>query len=85
MGDNSGRALLNQLVRRIFNEMKLAGEAGSLLKINEEIAETLREAKKQWERRPKEVQRALFDFEDRSQEQMDLGLDLSGISDVGFW
>jgi hypothetical protein len=40
--------LLGQLVEIVFEKMKLAGEAGSLLKIEEEIRETVASAKKQW-------------------------------------
>jgi hypothetical protein len=42
--------LLGQLVEVVFEKMKLAGEAGSLLKIEEEIRETVADAKKQWVR-----------------------------------
>lgn len=42
--------LLGQLVEVVFDKMKLAGEAGSLLKIEEEIRDALAEAKKQWVR-----------------------------------
>jgi hypothetical protein len=40
--------LLGQVVEVIFDRMKLAGEAGSLLKIEEEIREAVAAAKKQW-------------------------------------
>ncbi len=40
--------LLGQLVEVVFDKMKLAGEAGSLLKIEEEIREAVAAAKKQW-------------------------------------
>jgi hypothetical protein len=40
--------LLGQLVRVVFEKMKLAGEAGSLLKIEEEVREAVEEAKRQW-------------------------------------
>src|SRR5262249_7792050 len=40
--------LVGQLVRRVFEAMKLAGEAGSLLKIEEEVAGAVAEAKEQW-------------------------------------
>src|SRR5436305_2258783 len=42
--------LLAQLVEVVFDKMKLAGEAGSLLKIEEEIRESVAAAKKQWVR-----------------------------------
>jgi hypothetical protein len=42
--------LLGHVVEVVFDKMKLAGEAGSLLKIEEEIRGTVAEAKKQWVR-----------------------------------
>lgn len=42
--------LLGQVVERVFDKMKLAGEAGSLLKIEEEIREAVSAAKKQYVR-----------------------------------
>lgn len=52
--------LLGALVREIFNKMKLAGEAGSLLKIEEDIKSIIAEAKQQWLTRPKDEQTTLF-------------------------
>ena len=40
--------LLGQLVEVVFEKMKLAGEAGSLLKIEDEIRDAVAAAKKQW-------------------------------------
>ena len=42
--------LLGQVVEVVFNKMKLAGEAGFLLKIEEEIRDKVAAAKKQWVR-----------------------------------
>jgi hypothetical protein len=42
--------LLGQVVEVVFDKMKLAGEAGPLLKIEEEIRDTVASAKKQWVR-----------------------------------
>ena len=42
--------LLGQVVEVVFDKMKLAGEAGSLLKIDEEIRHIVAAAKKQWAR-----------------------------------
>ncbi len=42
--------LLGQLVEVVFDKMKLAGEAGSLLKIEKEIQDAVAAAKKQWVR-----------------------------------
>ena len=78
------RQLLGQLVRRVFEAMKLAGEAGSLLKIEEEIATSVAEAKKAWLARPEKKQRLLFDAGPKLVQQ-ELGLDVSGITDEAFW
>jgi len=40
--------VLGQVVKAVFNKMKLAGEAGTLLKIEDEIHDTVATAKKQW-------------------------------------
>ena len=40
---------LSGLVRLVWDRMKLAGEAGSLLKIEEEIQEAIRSGRKKWE------------------------------------
>jgi hypothetical protein len=70
--------VLGQLVEAVFEKMKLAGEAGSLLKIEEEIREAAASAKKEYQeelRRRKEQagflpgmapprERTLFDFSD---------------------
>jgi hypothetical protein len=42
--------LLGQIVDVVFERMKLAGEAGSLLKVEEEIRTAVASAKKQWAR-----------------------------------
>lgn len=42
--------LLGQLVEVVFDKMRLAGEAGSLLKIEEEITAAVAEASEQWHR-----------------------------------
>ena len=42
--------VLGNLVQVVFEKMKLAGEAGSLLKIEEEIHDTIAEAKEIWQR-----------------------------------
>lgn len=75
--------LLGQLLRRVFEAMKLAGEAGSLLKIEEEIAADIAEAKAKWYSQPEPKQVSFL--EDTQPEQADLGLDVSGITDTAFW
>ena len=53
--------VLGQVVEDVFDKMKLAGEAGSLLKIEDEIRETVREAKRQYDMGGLPLQQTLFD------------------------
>jgi hypothetical protein len=76
--------VIGQVVQAVFEKMKLAGEAGSLLKIEDEIAGAVTKAKKQWLVVPKAEQGRLF-TEDKRPEQKELGLDFSGITDEAFW
>jgi len=76
--------VLGQLVAAIFEKMKLAGEAGSLLKIEKEIQEVVAQARKQWtEGAPKQ----LFLLPDAVKlELVQLTIfDVSGIDDEAFW
>ncbi len=76
--------MLGQLVQAVFSKMALASEAGSLLKIEEEITDAVEAARKQWLARPKEEQLALFPMEKRSKaEQMSL-FDVSEITEEQF-
>ena len=75
--------LLGQLVEVVFDKMKLAGEAGSLLKIEEEIRDAVATAKKQWLAGPVMAQRSLFDNDEPKPQQ--LRFDFSGISDDEFF
>ena len=52
--------VLGQLVEEIFDKMQLAGEAGSLLKIEEEIQGAIEEARSQKDENILEVQGGLF-------------------------
>jgi hypothetical protein len=72
-----------QMVAAIFDEMKLAGEAGSLLKIEQEITGLVAAAKKQWEKEPKAKQLELFDADVVKERQLEF--DLSGITDQQFF
>jgi hypothetical protein len=76
--------VLGQLVQVVFEKMKLAGEAGALLKIEDEIGGTIAEAKRLWLAGTKTEQTRLF-AEDARPEQTQLGFDLSGITDEAFW
>lgn len=77
------RKLLGQLVRRVFDAMNLAGEAGSLLKIEEKIVRAVTEAKEKWLAAPKLEQGRLF--ADDQPVQRELGFDITGITDETFW
>jgi hypothetical protein len=77
--------LLGQVVRRVFDAMKLAGEAGSLLKIEGEIVRIVAEAKQKWIVGPKLEQGRLFADDDALLTQKELGLDVTGLSDETFW
>jgi hypothetical protein len=77
--ENLKPRVLGQLVEIIFEKMTLAGEAGSLLKIEEEIEDTVENAREAFNKEllrrkdeagylpgmaPKVIQRELFDFAD---------------------
>ena len=44
------RGLVQQLLEAIFDKMQLAGEAGSLLKIEEEIRDAIDQARREWKK-----------------------------------
>lgn len=85
--------LLGEIVEVVFEKMKLAGEAGSLLKIEEEIRDAVADAKKQWVRKttqatdrkgqPLLFTQAVMDQLTRKPEQTSL-FDLSDIPDAQF-
>jgi hypothetical protein len=77
--------LLGLLVRRVFDAMKLAGEAGSLLKIEEKIADAVTEAKHKWLAGPKLEQGRLFAEDGAPHAQKELGIDVTGITEDSFW
>lgn len=77
---------LGQIVRQVWDSMQLAGEAGSLLKIEEEIADWVKAAKNQWQAMPQDEQISLFESPGKyGRKQEELSLDLSGITDAAFW
>ncbi|MEN9664762.1 MAG: system adenine-specific DNA-methyltransferase PglX, partial [Planctomycetota bacterium] len=78
------RAAFGFLLETVFDRMTLAGEAGSLLKIEEEIRTAIAEAKKLWEKEPAFNQRMLFGGENAA-EVTQKKLDLSGITNEQFW
>jgi hypothetical protein len=74
--------LLGQVVEVVFDKMKLAGEAGSLLKIEEEIRDAVTDARRQWLAGPVSVQQSLFGEEKQVVQQR---FDFSGITDAQFF
>lgn len=78
--------LLGQIVDIVFMKMKLAGEAGSLLKIEEEIKDAVAEAKKQWLEGTKNEQHLLFPgLVDPRPKQQEVSFDLRGVTDATYW
>jgi hypothetical protein len=74
---------IQKLVRDVFDKMTLAGEAGSLLKIEEEIRDSIAAAKQAWLKRPKTEQMSLWQEEQQLQaEQLVL---FEGVTDESFW
>lgn len=78
---------LGQLVEVIFDKMELAGEAGTLLKIEEEIQTAIDEARDQWEtKKGSDSIGDLFQDElEAATPQQELGFDLYGIDNETFW
>ena len=78
--------VLGQIVDEVFEKMKLAGEAGSLLKIEEEIKDAVTAARKQWREGPKPEQQLLFfpGMADPRPKQQELRFDVKGITDERF-
>jgi hypothetical protein len=76
--------VLGQLVRVVFDKMKLAGEAGSLLKIEEELHDAITAAKKQWQAGPQKEQMELF-VGPAKPKQEQFAFDLAGVTDEQFW
>lgn len=79
--------VLGQLVEVIFDKMQLVGEAGTLLKIEEEIQNAIHKAREQWVSETAAGTSAdMFQAElDAATAQIKLGFDLSGIDDERFW
>jgi len=76
--------LVGQVVKEIFIRMQLAGDAGSLLKIEEEISVLVKEAKRQWQEAPVAEQEALFPGVAKPT-QGAFRFDRTGISEEQFW
>lgn len=74
-------ALLGDLVRNVWEKMKLAGEAGSLLQIEQELRTAIHDAKRKWKSLPRAVQLTLFG----KPEPRQLSFALSEIKDEAFF
>lgn len=76
--------VLGQLVEVIFEKMQLAGEAGTLLKIEKEIEDAIAGAKTVWQQQ----NQALSQFPDLAKvakQRGEVDFDVSDIDDEGFW
>jgi hypothetical protein len=84
--------LLGQLIETVFEKMKLAGEAGSLLKIDEGISQAVANARRQWQAQFERAtdqngQDLLFTKTemDRLSHEPQRQFDFSDITDEQFW
>jgi len=75
--------VLGNLVRQVWIKMELAGEAGSLLKIEQEIRESVRKAREALASLPPSLQLTLFGPE--APQQLPLRLDPRDLDDTAFW
>ncbi|OQB98766.1 MAG: hypothetical protein BWX81_00244 [Spirochaetes bacterium ADurb.Bin110] len=82
-------SLLGDFVKAVWQDMRLAGEAGSLLKIDDTIQSALKKAKTAWDVWTKDIQKRSLAglFEDRSSDDFKamLGYDIREIKDVSEW
>jgi hypothetical protein len=85
LSQTSEQQTIASIVRRVFDAMKLAGDAGSLLKIDEEIADTIAEAKRKWVEGPKAMQLPLFSIDAKQKDGRARPLLVAGIDDASFW
>lgn len=85
LSQTSEQQTIASIVRRVFDAMKLAGEAGSLLKIEEEVADTIAEAKRKWVEGPKALQLPLFSIDAKQTDTGPRPLLVAGIDDASFW
>ncbi|HOV48775.1 MAG TPA: SAM-dependent methyltransferase [Anaerolineae bacterium] len=74
-------AILETLLRDLWDRMRLAGEAGSLLKIEQEIAASITRARETLQSLPPGVQLTLFG----AQPPQQLRLDPRELDDASFW
>ncbi len=75
--------VLGELFQRMVEEMRLAGELGSLLKIDRAIRRAVAKAREQFVQEQREPQKSLPGFERPRHPQLEF--DLSGVSDESFF
>ena len=73
---------LSDLVRTVWEKMRLAGEAGSLLKIEEELQDAIRKGQDEWEERLPLFRITEYGLEDKPKESLVRFLPGEGLS---FW
>jgi hypothetical protein len=76
--------VLGQLVEVIFEKMELAGEAGTLLKIEKEIEDAIAGAKSIWQQQNQTLNQ-FPDLAKVAKQRGDVDFDVSDIDDEGFW
>jgi hypothetical protein len=76
--------VLGQLVEVIFEKMQLAGEAGTLLKIEKEIEDAIAGAKSIWQQQDQTLNQ-FPDLAKVAKQRGDVDFDVSDIDDEGFW
>jgi len=79
------RPLFQAFLESVWDRMRLAGEAGSLLQIEDEIRTLVAEAKQRWKDRPRFEQTTMFPGLEAKPQQEEMRLDVSGITDEQFW
>lgn len=79
------RPLFQAFLESVGDRMRLAGEAGSLLQIEDEIRGLVAEAKQRWKDRPRFEQTTMFPGLETKPQQEEMRLDVSGITDEQFW
>jgi hypothetical protein len=77
--------VLGHLFQEVVEAMKLAGEAGSLLKIEEQIAGAIREAKETWRASPQYEDDRLYADGAKQPKPGTAGLEVAGIASGKFW
>ncbi len=74
--------ILGNLVRQVWEQMELAGEAGSLLKVEQTLRGAIRETHQAWQRMPEPQQLSLFGEQSKP---VQIALELLEIKDEAFW